>query len=89
MFKSFYLESSNIILNQYFIEQGFIGLKSYNSPKLDSMNYKNWFMVDGAEPKKQKLDAYLDFEQGLFGFSVEMRSLLIEEFLEANNIYLN
>jgi hypothetical protein len=54
-----------------------------------SRKYKNWFTVPGSEQKKHKLDAYHEFEKGLEGFSAEMRSLLIEEFLEANNIYLN
>ena len=39
--------------------------------------------------KKQQLIAYHEYERGLEGFSAEMRSLLLEEFLEANNIYFN
>jgi hypothetical protein len=52
-------------------------------------SYKNWFTVPEDEPKKQKLVAYHEYERNLKKFSSELRSLLLEEFLEVNNIYLN
>jgi hypothetical protein len=90
MFKSFCLESSNINLRQDFTKECFNYLKSYNIPKLGSlrMKYKNLFILPRAEMKKQKLDGF-EFMKTSIGFSAEMRSLLIEEFLEANIIYLN
>jgi hypothetical protein len=51
--------------------------------------YKNWFTVPSDEPKKQKLVAYHEYERNLKDFSAEMRSLLLEEFLEVNNIYFD
>ncbi len=55
----------------------------------ETKQYKNWFTVPGDEQKKQKLEAYHEYERGLKDFSAEMRSLLLKEFLEVNNIYLN
>ena len=55
----------------------------------ETKQYKNWFTVPGDEQKKQQLVAYHEYERGLKDFSAEMRSLLLEEFLEANSIYFN
>jgi hypothetical protein len=50
--------------------------------------YKNYFVVPSTNQKQQKLNAFIEFKNGLDGFSVEMQELLREEYMLENNLYI-
>jgi hypothetical protein len=50
--------------------------------------YKNYFVVPSETEKHQKLNAYIEFKNGLDGFSPEMQVLLLQDYMQEQKIYL-
>jgi hypothetical protein len=50
--------------------------------------YKNYLVVPSETEKHQRLNAYIEFKNGLDGFSVEMQNLLRLDYIQENKIYI-
>jgi hypothetical protein len=50
--------------------------------------YKNYFVVPSETEKHQKLNAYIEFKNGLDWFSPEMQNLLRLDYIQENKIYI-